>query len=96
MIFDYSQFMDVRNDSLELAPANTDGGLVAHLRILIDDVTKEQQSQLLELTRRLHGEKETDRSERVTIVRQPFRMTASSSGTKSSKSTPRRNPSTTR
>lgn len=75
LIFDYSQFMDVRNDALEfpVAPAGAATGW-RHFRIVIDDVTKEQQSQLMELTRRLRGEDETDRSERVTIVRQPFRI----------------------
>jgi len=72
LIFDYSQFMDVRNDALEF-PADARSP-ARHWRIVIDDVTKEQQSQLMELTRRLRGDDETDRSERIAIVRQPFRI----------------------
>ncbi len=76
LIFDYSQFMDVRNDALEFpaAPAADGAAAPRRFRIVIDDVTKEQQSQLMELTRRLRGAEETDRSERVAIVRQPFRI----------------------
>jgi len=77
LIFDYSQFMDVRNDRIHFG--DTSGEAVPqqfprHYRILIDDVTQEQQSQLLELTRNLQGEQETGRSESTTIRRQPFRI----------------------
>jgi hypothetical protein len=76
VIFDYSQFMDVRNDSLEFPAAAADGGdnSYRHFRILIDDVTKDQQSQLMELTRRLQGGDETNRSERVVVHRHPLRI----------------------
>ena len=50
MIFDYSRFMDVRNDKVSFEPTAR-----RHFRIIIDDVTAEQQSDLMELTRRLHG-----------------------------------------
>jgi len=69
LIFDYSRFMDARNDSLELPQTEH-----RHFRIVIEDVTQEQQSQLMELTRRLRNENETDRSERVMVDRRPFRI----------------------
>ncbi len=69
VIFDYSRYMDVRNDSVPF-PASPR----KHVRIVIDDVTFEQQSELLELTRRLRGNEETERTERVTIDRRPFRI----------------------
>ena len=72
LIFDYSQFMDVRNLAIEL-PASQ-GKECSWIRITIEDVTQEQQSQLLELSRNLSGEKETSRTERLTIKRQPFRI----------------------
>lgn len=75
LVFDYSRFIDVRNDALEF-PAETNAGSDGrrHLRIVIDDVTREQQSQLMELTRRLEGDEETSRSERVVVRREPFRI----------------------
>jgi len=69
LIFDYSQYMDVRSDTV---PA--DAGQLRHFRIVIDDVTAEQQSQLLELTRRLRGDEETEREERFFLQRRPFRI----------------------
>lgn len=72
LIFDYSQFMDVRNLAIE--PLNLGDDQPEFYRLTIADVTQEQQSQLLELTRSLSGEDETNRTERVTINRQPFRI----------------------
>jgi hypothetical protein len=69
VIFDYSRYMDVRNDSVPF-PETTR----RHFRIVIDDVTAEQQSELLALTRRLRGAEETERTEKVTIDRRPFRI----------------------
>lgn len=71
LIFDYSQMIDVQNDSLAL---NTDAAAHRHFRIVVEDVTQEQQSQLVELTRRLQGTRETERSERSAILRRPFRI----------------------
>lgn len=68
-IFDYSRYMDVRNDSVSFPTTKR-----KHFRIVIDDVTSEQQSQLLELTRRLNGNDESERTERITIDRRPFRI----------------------
>ncbi|MCA9230890.1 MAG: DUF3999 family protein [Planctomycetales bacterium] len=69
LIFDYSRFMDVRRDSVRF-PETAD----RRFRIVIDDVTAEQESELLVLTRRLTGAEEAEREERVTIDRRPFRI----------------------
>ena len=45
-----------------------------HFRLVIDNVTEEQASRLLELTRRLRGSNEIERSENTTIDRRPFRV----------------------
>jgi hypothetical protein len=68
-IFDYSRYVDVRNDGVSLPEAAD-----RHFRIVIDNVTIEQQSELLALTRRLRGAQETERLEQVTIDRRPFRI----------------------
>ncbi len=72
LIFDYSQFMDVQNTAIELPASESKER--SWYRITIEDVTQEQQSQLLELSRSLSGEEETSRTERQTIRRQPFRI----------------------
>lgn len=77
LIFDYSQYMDVDNDTVdfgELGRATADSGDLRHFRIVIDDVTAEQESELLELTRRLRGDEEIQREEKVIIRRRPFRI----------------------
>lgn len=68
-IFDYSRYVDVRQDSVSFPKTNH-----RHIRILIDNVTATQESELLELTRRLKGTEETNRQERVTLERRPFRI----------------------
>lgn len=69
VIFDYSRYMDVRNDSVSFPETAQ-----RHFRIIIDDVTAEQESELLALTRRLQGADETERTEKVTIDRRPLRI----------------------
>lgn len=69
LVFDYSKHIDVRNDEIPLAKTDR-----KHFRIVVDDVTAEQESELLTLTRRLRGADETDRTEKVTIDRRPFRI----------------------
>ena len=76
LIFDYSQFMPIRDTEI-LLPRPTDNPLSAgpsFYRLTIDEVTQAQQSQLLELTRDLQGEEEITRSERIVVNRQPFRI----------------------
>ena len=69
LIFDYSQYMDLRRLDVHL-PKNS----CRQFRILIDALTVNQESQLLELTRRLRGTEVTDREERTMIQRRPFRI----------------------
>lgn len=74
LVFDYSQFMDVRNVDLALPKADAAAPPGPRFRIVIDDVTQEQQSQLLELSRNLQGDKESSRTEHIVVNRQPFRI----------------------
>lgn len=69
LIFDYARFIDVRNDTIAVPETRQ-----RHLRIVIDDVTADQESRLLELTRRLRGSDESERTERIAIDRRPFRV----------------------
>ncbi len=69
VIFDYSQYMDVRNDEVPL-PANSD----RYFRIVVDDVTQQLESQLMDLTRRLRGGQEAYRDEHIVVQRRPFRI----------------------
>lgn len=68
-IFDYARYMDVRNDQIPLPPTQH-----KYFRIVVDQVTKAQESRLMELTRSLQGDTETARTERLTIDRRPFRI----------------------
>jgi hypothetical protein len=69
MIFDYSRYIDVRGDSVSFPETAK-----RHFRIVIDDVTVEQESRLLELTRRLQGGEEAGRTEKVMVDRRPLRI----------------------
>jgi hypothetical protein len=69
LIFDYSRYMDVGNHQIGL-PENR----YRHFRIVVGDVTADQESQLLELTRRLRAGQEAERVEKTTIQRRPFRI----------------------
>ena len=69
LIFDYSRFLDVRQTTVRF-PKTGD----RNFRIVVDNVTAVQESELLELTRRLRGADETEREEQVTIQRRPFRI----------------------
>lgn len=69
VIYDYSRYMDVRSDSIPFPETER-----RHFRIVVDDVTAEQQSELLALTRRLRGAEETERTEQVLVDRRPFRI----------------------
>lgn len=69
LVFDYSRFVDVRNDDVSLPKTEQ-----RHYRFVVDDATAEQESELLTLTRRLRGADETERTEKVTIDRRPFRI----------------------
>jgi hypothetical protein len=69
LIFDYSQYMDVRHTEIPL-PENTD----REFRIVVDTLTAEQESPLVELSRSVKGDAEEGRSERTVILRRPFRI----------------------
>jgi len=69
VLFDYSRYMDARNDSVSFPETAR-----RRFRIVVDDVTVEQQSELTALTRRLQGEEETERTEQAIVDRRPFRI----------------------
>ena len=69
LLFDYSRYMDVTSREISL-PKNGH----RQFKILIQDVTDEQQSSLTKLTRRISDGRETERSETTTVRRRPFRM----------------------
>lgn len=69
LIFDYSQYMNLRQESLSFPETDR-----KFIWISIDKPTVAQESELLELTRRLQGKSESERTEKTTIDRQPFRI----------------------
>lgn len=69
VIFDYSRFMDARSDSVAFPESDR-----RNFRIIIDDVTLEQESELLAFTRRTQGGEEVERTEQATVDRRPFRI----------------------
>jgi hypothetical protein len=60
LIFDYAKHIDARNVDVPVQ-----AGDHRHFRLTIADITAEQESQLVELTRRLRGGQEPDRTERI-------------------------------
>ena len=73
LIYDYARFIDVRDVTIPLppVPARGPGG---RYRIVIDDVTQEQQQRLAELTRTLAGGEEREVRETTLVDRRPFRI----------------------
>ncbi len=69
LIFDYSRYVDARNVLVPFA-----AGKLRRYRLVIQDITASQESQLLELQKRIQGGKETDRTETTAITRRPFRI----------------------
>ncbi len=69
IVYDYSQYMDVSQHDIQL-PKNS----ARSFRIVVGALTAAQETQLLELTRRLRGGEEQERHERTTIKRRPFRI----------------------
>ena len=69
VIFDYSRFMNVRQTAIDL-PVST----FREFRLLIENPTDEQESQLLELTRKLNTDQEPSQEERVILNRRPFKI----------------------
>ena len=69
LIFDYSRFMDVESRDVRLPSSE-----YRRFQVVIDAVTAEQESELMELTRRLRSGAEVERVERVLRDRRPFRI----------------------
>ncbi|MEZ6051149.1 MAG: DUF3999 family protein [Planctomycetaceae bacterium] len=69
LIFDYSRYMDVRQVEISFPETGP-----RHFRITVDNVTVRQEQELLELTRKLRGDEETERVERFSVERIPFRI----------------------
>lgn len=69
VIFDYSRYLDVRNDSISFPETAR-----RSFRIIIDDVTVEQRSELRAFARRLEGDQERERTELSAVERRPFRI----------------------
>lgn len=69
LIFDYSQYVNARNDLVPFAANHR-----RRFRLIVNDLTTEQESHLLELHRRLQGKQEVARTEQTIINRRPFRV----------------------
>lgn len=69
LIFDYSQLMDVRRTEVALPESDT-----REFRVVVNMLTPQQESELLELSRSLKGGTEEGRTEKTTILRRPFRI----------------------
>lgn len=73
LLYDYSSVIDLRNLEIRLPQPITIRQL-SKFRLTIDKVTEAQESQVVELTRRLRGASEEYREERLLVNRQPFRI----------------------
>ncbi len=69
LIFDYSKYMDVKSHCVEFPETKH-----KHFRIVVEDITSEQESKLVELTRQMSDGSKAAQSERVTVERRPFRI----------------------
>lgn len=69
IVFDYSRYVDARSDQIPM-----EAGTDRRFRITVLDPTAEQESQFLELHRRLSGTKEVARNEQTMVERRPFRI----------------------
>lgn len=68
-IFDYSRYMPVSNRDIPL-PTNT----YRHFKVFIEEPIQTREAELLELTRKLDGNKEAERSERIDLQRIPLQI----------------------
>jgi hypothetical protein len=69
LVFDYSRYMDVNNREIRL-PKND----CRQLKIVISGIDDTTESPLRELTRKYQGGNESERVERMTLERRPFRI----------------------
>lgn len=73
LLYDYSQFMNTRQTDVAF-PGKRHEPAGGAWRITVKETTLEQQAMLMELVRTLDERGEKERREKVTIVRQPFRI----------------------
>lgn len=73
LIYDYARFIDVRDVTIRLPPV-PERGPAGRYRIVLDDVTQEQQLRLAELTRTLADGEEREVRETTRVERRPFRI----------------------
>jgi hypothetical protein len=69
LVFDYARYMDVSNREIRL-PKND----YRQLQIVVHGVGDVSESPFQELTRKYHGDKETERLEKTVLERRPFRI----------------------
>ena len=69
LIFDYSRYVNARNDLVPFEASDH-----RHFRLIINDLTDEQEGRLMELQRRLKESSEVERTQTTTIARRPFRI----------------------
>jgi hypothetical protein len=69
LVFDYSRFMDVRNNEVRL-PKNH----YRRLKVVIDAITDSSESPFMELTRKVKDGAEKERTERSILERRPLRI----------------------
>lgn len=69
LIFDYSQYMDVRRTEIPLPETSA-----REFRIVLDKLTAEQESELMEFTRTFRNNAEESLTEKATRQRRPFRI----------------------
>lgn len=69
LIFDYARFIDIRNDELSFSETKD-----RYFRLTITRPTLDEEARLLEITRRLQGDREASRDESTRIERVAFRI----------------------
>jgi hypothetical protein len=68
-VFDYSRFIDVRNDRITFAPGN-----YRYFKIEVANITETNDSPLTEIIRKRSGKTEIETTEINSIRKEPFRM----------------------
>lgn len=69
LLFDYSRYVDLRNSDIRLPPNDC-----RQLKVVISGIEDSRQSPLMELTRKYEKGRESEREERTTLRRRPFRI----------------------
>lgn len=68
-IYDYSRYMRISNRDIPLPPNH-----YRQFKVLVEEAVQTREADLLELTRKLRGEKEVERSEKVDLQRVPLHI----------------------